>query len=329
MANATPNRLGMINQDGDARALFQTKFSGEVLSKFIPRVTMDGKHFSKGITQGKGYDFPAVGGIGAHYHTPGEELLGQGVNLGNRYIPVDSLLISDIYVDNIDELMLHWDVRSRYTKQMAGTMARKYDMNIMKEIILGARAEGLVTDMPGGTGIVNTDLASADEKVKMQAIVDSIYAAEQALYDNDVDVENETVYCALKPADYAVLTKNADATGWSPIHRDYGGEGSIATGMIPRISNINIVRTNNLPTLDLTLSTTTDYDPYHKVDATGTAGIVWVEDAIGTVKLMEMTTELGWDIRRQAWLILTKMAVGHGWLRPEGLVELRAVELVP
>lgn len=323
MADATPNRLGQINQTGDELALFQKKFSGEVLSKYIPRVTMDGKHFVKGITQGKGYDFPAVGGISAHYHTPGAELTGQGVNHGNRYVPIDSLLISDIYVDNLDELMLHWDVRSRYAKQMAGTMAKKYDMNIMKEIILGARAGGLTDDMPGGTILKDANFGAADEVTRMKALVDGIYAAEQALYDNDVDVENEIVYCALKPADYAVLTKNADTNGWSPIHRDYGGEGSIATGKIPKISNIHLVRSNNLPTTNLTLKADANYDPYHTVNASTTSGIVWVEDAIGTVKLMEMTTEAGWDMRRQAWLILTKMAVGHGWLRPEGLVELR------
>ena len=43
----------------------------------------------------------------------------------------------------------------------------------------------------------------------------------------------------------------------------------------------------------------------------------------GTVKLMDLSAETEWDIRRQSWLLVAKMAVGHKYLRPECCVELR------
>ena len=44
--------------------------------------------------------------------------------------------------------------------------------------------------------------------------------------------------------------------------------------------------------------------------------------AVGTVKLMDLSTEAAYDIRRQGHLMVAKYAVGHGVLRPESAVEL-------
>jgi hypothetical protein len=37
---------------------------------------------------------------------------------------------------------------------------------------------------------------------------------------------------------------------------------------------------------------------------------------------MELAMESEWDIRRQGYLAVAKYAVGHGWLRPDALIEL-------
>ena len=38
---------------------------------------------------------------------------------------------------------------------------------------------------------------------------------------------------------------------------------------------------------------------------------------------MDLAIESGYDIRRQGTLMVAKMAVGHGILRPESAVELK------
>jgi hypothetical protein len=44
--------------------------------------------------------------------------------------------------------------------------------------------------------------------------------------------------------------------------------------------------------------------------------------AVGTVKLIDLAVEMGWDMRRQGTLLLAKYALGHGILRPESAVEV-------
>ena len=105
MSNANVSRLGDINQGGSPLDLFLKKFAGEVLAKFLGQTVMDGKHLVKTITSGKSAQFPAVGGIGAEYHTPGTELLGLNVNHNERVIPIDGLLVSHAFLANIDEAM--------------------------------------------------------------------------------------------------------------------------------------------------------------------------------------------------------------------------------
>jgi hypothetical protein len=45
--------------------------------------------------------------------------------------------------------------------------------------------------------------------------------------------------------------------------------------------------------------------------------------AMGTVKLMDLSSEMEYDIRRQGTLMVSKMAVGHGILRPECIYEIK------
>lgn len=318
MATANVSRLGQINQAGDELSLFLKKFAGEVLAKYIDSVVMDGKHFVRSIENGKSASFPAVGGIGSEYHVPGTELTGLGVNHNERIIPIDGLLLSHAFLANIDEAMNHYDVRSRYSAQMGGTLGKKYDVNVAKEVIAGARASGLTTDMFGGTVIEAADLDSGTMATRVQAIVDALFAAATALDEKEVDGER---YCLLSTADYYALVQTVQTNGFSAIHRDYGGAGSFADGKVFNIAGINILKGTSLPQTD-----TSSSDTYHGIDASTTTGIVWTPDAVGTVKLMSLAAEAAYDIRRQGWLMVSKMAVGHGYLRPEGCVELRSAD---
>ena len=55
----------------------------------------------------------------------------------------------------------------------------------------------------------------------------------------------------------------------------------------------------------------------YNVDAQNVAAVVFHKSAIGTVKLMDLAMESEYDIRRQGTLMVGKMALGHGILRPE------------
>lgn len=315
MADNTLSRLGQVNQADDELALFLKKFSGEVLVKYDQANITKGKHLVRTISNGKSAQFPAVGGIDAEYHTPGTELTGLGVNHAENVISIDGLLVSHASVAEIDDLMNHYDARSIYANKMGQTLGNKYDVNVLKEIINGARASALVSDGDGGTVIENTDLDNSTAEDKAQAIVDALFSAAQALDEKNAPAER---FCALKPAEYYTLVQTVQSNGFSVVNKDYGTSGSFADGNVMKIAGINILSTNNLPTTD-----TSGSDSYHGINANTTKGVVWTPEAAGTVKLMDLAAEAEWQISKQSWLLVAKMAVGHKYLRPECCVELR------
>ena len=69
MSNSNPSRLGRANNTGAADELFLKVFSGEVMASFNASTVMSDKTRVRNITSGKSAQFPAIGRIGAEYHT--------------------------------------------------------------------------------------------------------------------------------------------------------------------------------------------------------------------------------------------------------------------
>ncbi len=311
------SRTGQINQAGDVKAIFLKVFAGEVLTAFEGNNVIVDKQLVKSISSGKSAQFPVVGMIGSGYHTAGDELTGLDVNHAERVITIDDLLVSHAFVANIDEAMEHYDSRSIYSVEMGRKLAKDYDQAVMQEIILGARASALVTDGNGGTEITS-DLfkndggtaGSATDAAAATAIAGGIFTAAQTLDENDAPSEGR--FCAVKPKEYYMLAQNTDL-----INKDWSGAGAYSDGTILRIAGIQIVKTNNMPSTDLTGNS------FHGVDATKTIAAVWVKEGVATVKLLELATEMDYQVERQGTLLVAKMAVGHGYLRPDCCIELK------
>ena len=66
-----------------------------------------------------------------------------------------------------------------------------------------------------------------------------------------------------------------------------------------------------------------DRNNTYNVDASNHVALVFHKSAIGTVKLMDLAMESEYDIRRQGTLMVAKMALGHGILRPESAVTIK------
>lgn len=236
----------------------------------------------------------------AEYHTPGTEILGQEQYQSERVISIDKLLIKSLFIADIDDALSHFDVRGKYAAQMGQKLAATFDVHIMRELILAARAAATVTGGDGGAVVGETDdLDSATEATWLLAWRDAIYAAAVALDEKNVTGPR---YCLVKPSTYRALAKSRDDTGWSILHRDYGvTEGSVSTGDIPNVAGIQIIPTNMLPQDDT--SGTADF---HGVDAQKTKGIVFTPDAVGTVKLMDLSVQSDWMIQYQGTLMVAR-----------------------
>lgn len=319
MANATPSRLGQINNAGDAKALFLKVFAGEILTAFKENCVTEDKHLVRTISSGKSAQFPILGKIGAQYHTPGTEITGLNMPANERVITIDDLLISHSFISNIDEAMNHYDVRGPYSQEMGRALAYAYDKHILQLAIKAARDTAPVSTEAGGGKV--TDAAMLTDTTA-EKLIASLFAAAQKLDEKFIPEDDRFAY--LNPAAYYLLAQNTKI-----MNRFWGGEGEYAGAKVLRIAGLNVVKTvhapfgSNIKTVgtggDAVLAGT---DDKYAVDATNTVGVVMHKAAVGTVKLLDMAMESEYDIRRQGTLMVAKYAMGHGVLRPAAAVEL-------
>lgn len=307
MAAANVSRIGQINQLGAVDAIFLKVFAGEVITTFREVNKMKERHFVRTIKSGKSAQFPAVGTVTAGYHTPGAEILGTPINHAEIVIPIDDLLLASAFVDNLEDAKNHYDVRSIYSGECGAALANTYDKNVLQVGVNAARvAVPFVTGRPVGDKLIHADYGTVAD-----TLVGGIYLGAQRLDENDVP-DDGSRYCVLRPAQYYLVVNSSKA-----INRDFGGGGSFAKGNVFEVAGLEIVKSNHLPSANIAAGPAA-----YQGDFTSTRGLVYHKSAMGTVQLLDLGMEAGWDMRRQGTLMLAKYAVGHGIVRPESAFEL-------
>ena len=320
MAVAVPSRLGQIEGAGDVKALFLKVFAGEVLTAFETQVILKAKTRQRTITSGKSAQFPATFQASGGYHTPGTEIVGRAIEHNEVVISIDDLLISDVFIANIDEAMNHYDVRAPYTTEMGRYLAKFYDANVARNIFRAANGGALFAGDTGGSQVV-----AANARTVALDLAGAIWDSKQALEERDVPVDTMTVDCALLPAQWYLLAQEPTLI----LNRDVDGDGSYSKGQFSMVGGVQVSKSNNLPWGEdhTGVPYTTPGDPAfipadYRVNMTNTVGCVFVESAAATVQLMGLAMESEYDIRRQGTLLVGKYAVGHGPLRNKSAVEI-------
>lgn len=315
MSNANPSRVGQAGLTGATDALFLKVFSGEVMSTFNAQTVMKEKTRIRSIQNGKSAQFPAIGKTVAQYHTAGAEILGNNIEHGEKVITIDDLLISNTFISNIDEAKNHYDVRAEYSKQMGQALAQTYDRNLLSMAIKAARdPSGLGAGIAGQGSASSVALGVTPTTAQ---IVAGIYDAAATLDTRNVPEAERFVI--VSPTVYYALVQNDKL-----INRDFGANGSYSDGSVMNVAGMTIVKSNNVAVNHSTAVAYPDFNAKYAVNATDTSALIIQRQALGTVQLMDMATEMEYDIRRQGTLAVSKMAVGHGVLRPECIIELRA-----
>lgn len=323
MADAIVSRLGQADLTGDERNLFLKVFSGEVLTSFANKTVTMGRHTVRTIQNGKSAQFPTSGRTDAAYHTPGAQILGGQIAHNERVITINELLLSSVFIANIDEAMNHYDVRGIYSREMGVALANQMDKHVLQTMIQAAQDTTPTPDTESdrvGTVLTNTDVGVTAMESDADDLIDAIFAAAEALDTKNVPEEGRTVF--VKPDSYYRLANSSKV-----INVDFGnsGNGSTASGKVMRVAGMDVVKTNNLPTTSITSGVEAgDDNARHAVDATGTVALVTHPSCVGTVKLLDLATEMEYQISRQGTLMVAKYAVGHGVLRPEAAVQLKS-----
>lgn len=306
MSNFVPSRPGQVNGADSVRALFLKQFGGEVLTAFTETNVALSRSRVRSISNGSSAQFPVLGKGTAAYHTAGVELVGTTVLGNERVINIDDVLIADRFIANIDQAMNHWDYSAPIARDIGMSLSRQMDRHILQVSLLAARATTTVTGGNGGTAIT-----AASSKTSADVLVQAAFDASQAFDEKDVPETDRFFY--VRPAQYNLLVNSSTKL----IDRDFSPEnGSIAGGVVMRVAGMEIVKTNNLPITNIASG-------LYQVNAATTSAIAVQKDAVGTVKLIDLTMEMESTVRHQGTLMVGKYAVGHGILRPECAVEIK------
>lgn len=310
MSDMNVSRLGQINATGSNTALFLRKFGGEVMVAFMQINKFMARTMVRTIENGESAQFPATGVATASYHVPGTEILGQKINHGQRIISIDSLLIADTFIANIDEAMNHYDVRSIYSGECGKALANAADGRLGRVLALAARASATVSGGRAGAVINSGATVTTNETVLISALT----TGAQKLDENFAPEDGR--YAALRAAQYYLLVNGTKAINkfWTS---DNGG---LDKGKVFYLEGLEIVKTQQVPSANASV-VTGESNTYNGVFNT-TVGLVWQKPAAGTVKLLDLSVETEYSVRHQGTLAVAKYAMGHGILRPEVAFEI-------
>jgi hypothetical protein len=323
MSNANVNYVGQVNNAGAQDALFLKVFSGEVMTAFAEGTVTEGRIVTRNISNGKSAQFPILGKTTAQYHVPGTEILGLALPANEQIITIDDLLISSLFLSNIDEAKLHYDVRGPYAQEIGNALAYTHDKQILALGLLAARGASPVSGEAAGGSITDSAMLSDTTGEKL---VGALFAAAQKMDEKFIPAEGRTAY--LSPAAFYLIAQNKNVQNMF-----YNVSTALKDALVPMIAGIEIVKTNHGP-FGTTITADGSAVPggsglggsganKYAGAFTGSVGLVMHKAAIGTVKLMDLAMESQYDIRRQGTLMVAKYAMGHGVLRPAAAIELK------
>lgn len=301
---------------GDPFELYRTVFPGEVLEAYDQLRVLSPLVFTRTITEGKGAEFPAIGRATSRYFVPGERLTGQGqIAMGQQLINVDYPLISDLFILDFEEAMIHYELRSRYARQLGEALANGDDSDTAKVLIKAARlSSDLTGTLPGGTALAVSNM-DTDGGVLADAIFDA------GIQMDLKSVPSSDRHCAVAPVQYALLVKNGKAIDRARNPQDMSN-GTYAAGTVKEVNSIPIYKSLHLPNgNNVTVNPPGARNDYTG-DFTKTVGIVFHGEAAGNVRRWELETQMEPTVAGQGTLIVGRMMHGKAPLRGACAVEL-------
>jgi hypothetical protein len=302
-------------------------FGGEVITAFETATILRDKHQTKALSNGKSFKFPAIWRAGGGYHTPGTEITGRQIQHTEILVTPDDKLVSDVFVADIDELLNHFDVRQPYTKELGEFLARHFDANILRTILLAARGGALFAGDQGGTGLQNAAFTT-----DANALIDGFSAGKQAMDEKDVPVNSQPVHGILKPAQWYLVARSD-----KNLNRDTnGGTASVRSMTLNTIDDISVLKSNIASTVFGEDSTTGAFvtpgdEKFIPAEYRGkfgtTVGALWTPMAACSAIVQDVSFQIVDQPEKQGTLLIARMMVGTRKLRTKCAVELRTAAI--
>lgn len=327
-------------------------FGGEVLTRYGEylgianmvrrRVTIPGSNSAK---------FPRLGGIGAERHAANTQLLGLQTESTELEITCDDRpIVSHFVIDDIDEMLMHYETRSVWSKEMGEALAEAKDQLALRLIINASRETpttmygGAESSFPGGglagDGVASTGSLQASNAVPTSDQIGAFLVLLDAIvvrWDQVRVPYNDRNVIMQVPAWHGLRTwgsprSAADmAAGHTPLFLSTDGTygASANQQQFPSQSpnfmeaidylGLKLWRTN-LPVMGEDLSL--DDEAKYRGDFLTTRAVAFQADAVGTVEKMAIKSETDRQVDYQNWLFVTSMLGGGGTIRPECAIEI-------
>lgn len=320
--NGNPVAFGTGQSNpADDRSLFLKLFGGEVLTSFTAATLTKGKFREKNISGGKSFQFPRTGTSMAEYQQRGQEMLGNPFATGEVEITVDGLLTASHALYDMDVAMSQFDIRGPMTQDMGQALARVYDANNYRSVVLAARTAA-VGPFPGGERIVDPGLVTTGT-IDGTLWMEQIRKAKLALQGKNIP-PGTTLYMAVPFSVFDAIKYARDSVSGQYLNLSTiiqlasAGVGAAVTEAI-RFEGVTIYPTALLPNQNDT--TNQGVWSKYRADYSKTSAVMWAPDAVGVLTLKGIAVETFRDVRRQEDFIVAKQATGHGTLRAELAVE--------
>jgi len=338
---------------GNSRDLLLKAFSGEMIKHFDEKFALKNGVRSISLNGGISAQFPAIGRASADTFIPGQEIIGQSIDTSAKDVTIDDTIISSVWINNIDEMLTHFEFRGEYSKQMASAMALTMERKLFQRAVGVSR----LGDQFNAASVAGIDAATAAATGKGKGLVgmnnavtkhvgtaggaaELINAAfEAAAYFDmeDIPYEDRALYVA--PSTYYALINSNDTTVSKLLDRDMSTNGDFAAAQLYQVAGFNLIKTNHMAingtaTVDgvsnfgpdgrtpLNAPTGGFGDDY-AINASDTLGMFMHSSAIGMIKAQDMVTETEYSVAKQGTLLASKMLFGSDVLRPSALYEVR------
>lgn len=270
-------------------------FSGEVMTSFETKNVFLPLVKTRTIPHGKSASFAVIGKYDSAVatHVPGEDVVPNLINAGERVIEIDNLKYASVFVDRFEEAMQHYETRSTYAMEMGRKLAIEVDKAIIAILDSAAAGNANADDVNGDegqpsaqTGISCGILATDSNAAAGDKILESLFDAQTAFAEDDIPGER---YCVMSPKNYNRLVQSG------AVNKDMtqGNNGGIDTGKIVQVAGLNITVSNNV-----------DPDTIY----------MFTSEAVGVVKLLDIKTEAEYQIQKQGTLMVSSYAMGFGIL---------------
>lgn len=342
-----PASTNGANTYATSRDLLLKTFGGEVLKHFDEKFSLKDKIRTRTISGGKTAQFPGIGQASAEHFVPGQEIVGQAMKTDEKTISIDDFIVSSVFLNNIDEMLTHFEYRSEYSKQMAASIALTCERTLFQMAVRDARLgdQYNAAQVPGvdpafaaatgaGKGIVDMENAVTKHVGTSAGAAELVTSAfEAAAYFDEHDIPMEGRHLYVSPRVYYSLINQNDKT---IINSDFSaGNGNYGDAVIYKVAGFNIVPTNHLA-INGTANTNTGPDGRtplnapagglgqdYAVNASDTLGMFMHTEGLGMVKLQDLTTESEYSVAKQGTLLVSKLLMGAATLRPDCLYEVR------